>query len=270
VLLSIVGQVLRRRNVAESIGDVSRMWQVSDLTQGQYKDVEIVQEPSFVGKASSQDTSHSAVVLAVIKQDPIKMAGRAALCGVGACVFGFLAFAAWDGGAWRPLVAGSAAIAALGVAVAVSYLRSAMVRPDALVFRTDGLVDRRGRASNVIPWARTSQVQLERDTVNNQTTAWRITFRVERDDRRVVATSLDAGGMEKDPETIYRMIVSALAGELGTQTLHGTQQGAELIESTGGDTSTAPCPHCGRLNSIHTRVCPRCERPIAGLESEGT
>jgi len=86
----------------------------------------------------------------------------------------------------------------------------------------------------------------------------------------VVATSLDAGGMEKDPETIYRMIVSALAGELGTQTLHGTQQGAELTGSTGGDTSTAPCPHCGQINSIHTRVCPRCERPIAGCESEGT
>lgn len=29
------------------------------------------------------------------------------------------------------------------------------------------------------------------------------------------------------------------------------------------DTSTSPCPSCGRMNSIHTKVCPKCNHRIA-------
>jgi len=26
--------------------------------------------------------------------------------------------------------------------------------------------------------------------------------------------------------------------------------------------ATAPCPHCGRINSASTRICPRCENRL--------
>ncbi len=26
--------------------------------------------------------------------------------------------------------------------------------------------------------------------------------------------------------------------------------------------ATVPCPHCGRVNSMHTRICPHCEKRV--------
>ena len=31
---------------------------------------------------------------------------------------------------------------------------------------------------------------------------------------------------------------------------------------TAADAVTEPCPCCGRMNSVRTRICPRCERHI--------
>ena len=46
-------------------------------------------------------------------------------------------------------------------------------------------------------------------------------------------------------------------------------RGADQRAAVADVQATAPCPHCGRVNSVHTRVCPRCEtrlRTKAGQE----
>ena len=39
---------------------------------------------------------------------------------------------------------------------------------------------------------------------------------------------------------------------------------AETQRELDDDSRIVPCLHCGRRNSVHTIVCPRCDRHVAG------
>ena len=38
------------------------------------------------------------------------------------------------------------------------------------------------------------------------------------------------------------------------------EEESEVKAETAADSVTIPCSHCGRLNSVRTRICPRCEQ----------